>query len=205
MTGGTRDGKGRFTRTTATARRDADAAALRAKGRTYEEIAAELGMASRAKAYEAVQRAFAAIPYEETEEARRLDFERIDRLIAHCWDVMERDHLTVSQGRVVGKRVGWERDEVTGELLRDADGELIGVYEDILDDGPGMTAVREIRGLLERRSKMTGYDAPSRSRIEVIDDDAAAALTAEAEREIARLAQEADPGDGLPGEPGEAG
>lgn len=172
MTSGTRDGKGRYSRTVDTARRDAEAAALRARGRTFDAIAAELRFSSRAKAYEAVQRAYADIPYEAVEEARRLDLERIDRMIEYCTAVMEREHLTVSQGRVVGKRVGWEKDEVTGELLRDADGELIGVYEDILDDGPGMTAVREIRGLLERRARMTGYDAPAKSRVEVISEDA---------------------------------
>ncbi|HMH94004.1 MAG TPA: hypothetical protein VK586_23360, partial [Streptosporangiaceae bacterium] len=168
MTGGTRDGTGRFTRTAATARRDAEAAALRAKGRTFDQIAREMRFSSRAKAYEAVMRAYADIPYEGAEEARRLDLERIDRLIEHSWAVMEREHLTVSQGRVVGKRIGWETDAVTGETLHDADGAPIPQYEDILDDGPGMTAVKELRALVERRAKMIGYDAPARSRIEVI-------------------------------------
>lgn len=199
MAGGTRDGRGRYARTTVTARRDAEAAALRAKGKTFEEIASALGLSSRAKAYEAVQRAFAAIPYEQAEEARRLDLERIDRMIAFCWGVMEREHLTVSQGKIVGKRIGWERDD-DGLILRDGDGAPIPVFEDLLDDGPGMSAVREIRGLLERRAKMTGYDAPARARIEVVDDEVARALADEMEREIARLAQE-DQGDGIPGEP----
>jgi len=123
VAGGTRDGKGRYSRTVDTARRDAEAAALRAQGRTFDQIATGLRFSSRAKAYEAVQRAYADIPYEGVEEARRLDLERIDRLIEHCWNVMEREHLTISQGRIVGKRTGWERDEATGEVLRDADGE----------------------------------------------------------------------------------
>jgi P27 family predicted phage terminase small subunit len=186
MAGGTRDGKGRYSRTVDTARRDADAAALRAQGRTFDQIAAELRFSSRSKAYEAVQRAYADIPYEGVEEARRLDLERIDRLIEHCWAVMEREHLTISQGRIVGKRTGWERDEATGEVLRDAEGEPVPVYEDILDDGPGMTAVREIRGLLERRAKITGYDAPARSRIEVVTPETIEAHIAALEAELAR-------------------
>lgn len=192
--GGTRDGKGRYSRTVDTARRDADAAALRAQGRTFDQIAAELRFSSRAKAYEAVRRAYADIPYEGAEEARRLDLERIDRLIEHCWAVMEREHLTVSQGRIIGKRIGWERDEVTGEVLRDADGEPVPVYEDILDDGPGMTAVREIRGLLERRAKITGYDAPAKSRIEVITADMIETQIAELESQLASNDQPADTG-----------
>jgi hypothetical protein len=202
MAGETRDGRngrGKFTRTHKTAQRDAEAAALRAKGRTFDEIAAALGFANRGAAFKAVQRAFAAIPYEQAEEARRLDLERIDRLIATAWDVMERPHLTVSQGKVVGKRTGWERDEATGEILRDRDGDPIGVYEDVLDDGLALAAIREIRGLLERRARMTGYDAPAKARVEIVDDEVALALAQAMEAEIAELAQE-DPGDGLPGE-----
>lgn len=198
MAGGTRGGNGRFIRTAASAKRDAEAAALHAKGWSFQRIATELGFASKGKACEAVQRAIADLPREGAEEARRLDMQRIERLIEHCWAVMERPHLTVSQGRVVGKRVGWERDEATGEILRDGEGAPIGKYEDVLDDGPGMMAAREIRGLLERRAKMTGYDAPARARIEIIDDDVAEALADAMEEEIASLAAE-DPGDGLPG------
>lgn len=195
MAGGTRGGNGRFIRTAASAKRDAQAAALHAKGWSYQRIATELGFASKGKAHEAVQRAFAELPREGAEEARQLDLERIDRLIEHCWAVMEREHLTVSQGRVVGKRIGWERDEVTGEVLHDADGAPIPMYEDILDDGPGMAAVREIRGLLERRAKITGYDAPARSRVEVVTEDVIEAEIRELSEEITRReAAAADPG-----------
>jgi hypothetical protein len=170
MTSGTRDGKGRFSRTVDTARRDAEAASLRARGRTYDAIAAELGFSGRAKAYEAIQRAYADIPYEGAEEARRLDLERVDRLIEHAWAVLERDHLTVSQGRVVRRFAGVERDEDGIERL-DMDGKPIPLFEDILDDGPTLAAIREIRGLLERRARMTGYDAPARSRVEFVTED----------------------------------
>ena len=173
MTSGTRDGKGKFTRTPATARRDADAAALRGKGRTFEQIASELGYASRAKAYEAVQRAFASVPYEQVEEAKRLDLERIDRMIEFCTGVMEREHLTVSQGRVVGKRVGWEKDEVTGEVLHDADGAPIPCTRTYSTTARGWRPSGRSAGLLERRAKMTGYDAPARARIEIVDDEVA--------------------------------
>ena len=169
MASGTRDGNGRFTRTASTVKRDAEAATLRAKGRTFDQIAAEMDYSSRAKAYEAVMRAYADIPYEQVEEARRLDLERLDRLIEQAWAVMEREHLTVSNGRVVGKRTGWERDEVTGEILRDGEGAPIPEYEDILDDGPLLAAVREIRGLLERRAKIIGYEAPQKHEVLTID------------------------------------
>lgn len=168
MATGTRDGKGKFARTAASALRDAEAAALRAKGRTFEQIARELSFASRAKAYEAVMRAYADIPYEAVEEARRLDLERLDRLIEQAWAVMEREHVTVSQGRIVGKQVGWQRDD-DGQIMHDGEGAPIPLYEDVLDDGPLLAAIREIRGLLERRAKILGYDAPARHEVLTID------------------------------------
>ncbi len=183
MTGGTRDGNGRFTRTPDTARRDAEAATLRAKGRTFDQIADEMNYASRGKAYEAVMRAYADIPYEQVEEARRLDLERLDRLIEQAWAVMEREHVTVSQGRVVGKQTGFQRDPDTGEVLRASDNQPIPEYTDILDDGPLLAAIREIRGLLERRAKIIGYESPQTYQIGTID-----AIDAE----IARLKAELD-------------
>lgn len=185
MTSGTRDGKGRYSRTVDTARRDAEAASLRAKGRTFDQIAAELRFSSRAKAFEAVQRAYAAIPYEGAEEARRLDLERIDRLIEHAWAVLERDHITVSQGKVVRRFAGIERDADGIERL-DMDGKPIPVFEDILDDGPTLAAIREIRGLLERRARITGYDAPAKSRVEVITADMVESQIADLESQLAR-------------------
>lgn len=169
MAGGTRNGNGRFTRTVDNAKRDADAASLRAKGRTFDQIADEMSYASRGKAYEAVMRAYADIPYEQVEEARRLDLERLDRLIEQAWAVMEREHVTVSQGRVVGKQTGWKLDPDTGETLRDGDNQPIPEYTDILDDGPLLAAIREIRGLLERRAKIIGYEAPARHEVLTID------------------------------------
>jgi hypothetical protein len=189
-----RGGGGKFTRTADSIRRDHRAAELHGQGWSYRRIADELGFASGGKAHEAVLRAFAEIPSEGTEQARLLDLDRIDRLVEKAWEVMLRDHLTVSQGRVVGKRVDWER-EADGSILRDGDGEPVGLYEDILDDGPALAAIREIRALLERRAKIYGYDAPARSRVEVI--------TAEMiESHIAELEAQVGPDD--PANPGPA-
>lgn len=166
--GTSRDGNGRFSRNIRTAQRDADAAALRAKGWTYQRIANELGFASKGKAHEAVQRAFADIPSEDIEEARRLDLERIDRLIEHAWGVLERLHVVVSDGRIVGRKIGVERDE-TGVEIRGADGKTIPVYEDILDDAPTLQAIDRIERLIARRGKILGYEAPARHEVITID------------------------------------
>lgn len=195
MATGTRGGNGRFTRTANSVKRDAEAAALRARGYSFQRIADELGFASKGKAHDAVMRAYADIPGEDAKAAKQLDFDRIDRLIEQAWDIMLRPHVAVSQGRVVGKQVGWQRDPETEEVLRDGDGAPIPLYEDVMDDGPATAAIREIRALVERRAKMIGYDAPTQSRIEVITDDVVNA-------EIARLAAElgeADAGAPRPG------
>jgi hypothetical protein len=168
MTEGTRGGDGRFARTVKSAQRDADAAGLRAKGWSYQRIANELGFASKGKAHDAVQRAFRDIPTEDGEEARRLDLERIDRLIEVAWGVMERLHLTVSDGRVVGRKIGVERDEDGIEILG-PDGKTVPVYEDILDDGPALAAIDRLNRLLERRAKILGYDAPAKHEVRHID------------------------------------
>lgn len=192
-----RDGKGRFSRNIKTAQRDARAAELKAQGWSLDRIAAELGYASRGHVHDAIDRAFKAIPTEETQRAKQLDLERIDRLIEKAWEIMLRDHLTVSQGKVVGRRTGWERDD-EGGILRDGEGAPIPLYEDILDDGPALAAIREIRGLLERRAKITGYDAPLRSRVEVITEDVFDAKLAELEAQVAAndAAAAGAPGEG---------
>lgn len=190
----TRNGNGRFTRGADSRKRDHEAAEFRARGYSFQRIADELRFASKGHARDAVLRAYADIPSEATEEARRLDLERIDRLIEKAWEIMLRDHVTVSQGHVVGKLTGWQRDD-DGEILRDGEGTPIGLYEDVLDDAPATAAIREIRALLERRAKIIGYDAPVRSRIEVVPEDVIDAELAELARQVAANdARASDPG-----------
>jgi hypothetical protein len=193
MATGTRGGNGKFIRTADSIKRDCEAAALRARGWSFQRIADELGFASKGKAHEGVMRAYAEIPGEDAEQARQLDLERIDRLIEQAWDVMLRTHVTVSQGRVVGKVIGVERD-TNGSVLYNAEGNPILILEDIIDDGPVIAAVREIRALTERRAKIIGYDAPVKSRVEVITEDAVDAECRKIEMEIReRESRAADP------------
>lgn len=180
----TRGGNGRYIRAADSRKRDHRAAELRGQGWSYQRIADELGFASKGHACNAVMRAYAEIPSEASEHAKALDLERIDRLIEKAWEIMLRDHVTVSQGRVVGKVVGVERDE-NGAVVTDGEGKPVLIYEDILDDGPALAAIREIRGLLERRAKITGYDAPVRARVEVITEDVFDVNLAELEAQVA--------------------
>jgi hypothetical protein len=185
MTKGTRGGNGRFTRTAGSVERDFRAAELRGQGRSYQRIADELGYASRGKAHDAVMRAYAQMSTEEAEYARQLDLVRIDRLIEQAWDIMVRPHVTVSNGKVVRQFLGYEIGSDGIERL-DPDGKRIPLFADVPDDGPRLAAVNTIRRLLERRAKIFGYDAPAKSRVEVITADMIESQIAELEAQLAR-------------------
>jgi hypothetical protein len=94
-------------------------------------------------------------------------------------------HITVSNGKVVRQFAGWELRADGTEAL-DADGKRIPVFADILDDGPRLAAVNTIKGLLERRARIFGYDAPAKSRVEVITADMVESQIAELEQQLAR-------------------
>lgn len=185
MAGGTRSGNGRFKRTVDSAARDMRAAELHGQGWTHERIAAELGFGSRGRVSEAIDRAFSQIATPGAAEAKRLDMERLDRLIEKNWAALERQHFAVSNGRVVRRFVGLERDEDGIERL-DADGKTIPVFEDVQDDAPIAMHTVTILRLIERRAKMYSYDEPVRSRVEVITSDIVEANIAELEAQLGR-------------------
>jgi hypothetical protein len=145
-----RDGGGKFTRTLEGAERDAEAARLKAQKWTFQQIADELGYASRSSAYAAVARALAAVPAENVAELRRVSLGEIDFLSAIMLEILDHEHPHVSQG---------------GKIVLDEDGNRL------LDDGPKIAAARELRMLNERRGRIQGSDAPVRSKVDIGGDD----------------------------------
>jgi hypothetical protein len=151
------DGQGRFARSIETAKRDAIAADLRAKGWTYRRIAEHLNIDVR-HAYDGVKRAMQEIVREPAEAARqfeleRLDaeLERLDRIEAAVREVLERHHVTVANN---------------GQIVHH-DG------EPLLDDAPVLQAADRLlkiedsrRRNGESRRKLLGLDAPSRVSVE---------------------------------------
>jgi hypothetical protein len=190
MAGGTRGGDGRFRRTPANAARDMRAAELHGQGWTHERIAAELGYASRGKVSDAIARAYALIVTPGARQAKRTDLERLDRLIEKNWEALERQHVAVSNGRVVRRYTGVERHADGIEKL-DADGKTIPVFEDVLDDGPIAAHSMVILQILRQRDRMYGYAEPARSRVEVVTADMVEANIARLEAELAA----SDPAD----------
>jgi hypothetical protein len=161
MAARTRDGKGRFDRDPDTVKRDGEAAALRARSWTYRQIGEALGM-STSSAHEAVQRALADTLEEPAAAVRALELEKLDALERAVLVVLEREHVTVSQGRVVRRRTDEIEKDKDGEDKVDGDGNPVYVWEDILDDSPVLAAVDRLLKVADRRAKLLGLDSATK-------------------------------------------
>lgn len=155
---------GRFTTTIETAERDAEAAQLRARGVGYREIAERLGFEDHSGAYRAVQRALVRTVAEPAAEVRAVQVAQLDMLTQQALVVLEREHITIQQGRVV--------------LLEGEDG----VSRPVQDDGPVLAAIDRLLKIQERRAKLLGLDAPARHEVVTLD-----AIDAEIDRLSAEL------------------
>ncbi|MEU1372995.1 sigma factor-like helix-turn-helix DNA-binding protein [Streptomyces triculaminicus] len=150
-----RGGNGKWIYTPDAARRDARAAELRGKGWPYRRIAEELGVDVHT-AHQAVQRALKAIVQEPAENLRTLELERLDteldrlnNLEEAVKKVLEKHHVTVSQGKVV--------------YLND---------QPLPDDGPVLQAVDRLLKIDEQRRKngesrrkLLGLDAATKTEV----------------------------------------
>jgi hypothetical protein len=126
---------GKFVADPAVAERDRRAAELRGKGWSYRKIAAELKIDVHT-AHDAVERALRAIRAEGAAEVRQLELERLDRMYEAVLGVLEREHVTVSNGKVI----------YVGE-------------EPLKDDDPVLRAVDRLLKIQERRARLLGLDA----------------------------------------------
>lgn len=140
-------GTGRYERTPHTAERDAEAAALRAQRWSYAAIANHLGM-SENNARIAVKRALTAIVEEPARELLRLEAEALDALYTEALAVLQRDHVTVSHGKVITTT-----DPETG------------VAKPLLDDGPKLAAIDRLVKVRESYRKLFGIDQPSKVEV----------------------------------------
>jgi transposase-like protein len=154
---GTHGGDGTYIETLETAERDAQMARRRSQGASYRTVAREFGV-SVSTAHEAVERALRAARAEAGEAARQMELARLDSYIERVEQVLQSQHVTVSQGRVVRRLVGFETDE-NGDQVLDESGNRIGIYEDVVDDGPILQAVDRLLKLSESRRKLLGLDA----------------------------------------------
>lgn len=141
--GKARDTRGRFLRTVHTVERDAAAARLRSEGATYKQIAEQLGYCDKGEAWRAVQRALTMIVKEPAEKLRQVEAAKLDELYVEALEVLERDHVMVSHGRIV-----------VGE-----DG------QPLLDDGPKLQAVAQLLKVRESYRRLFGLDAATKTEV----------------------------------------
>lgn len=152
-----RGGDGKWTRTIAGATKDAEAARLRSCGYTYQQIADELGWSSKGEAHHAVKRAMQAViaPAGEAAIAHELglldeELIRLDDLYGKVVAVLEREHVTVSQGRIV-------RDENGGTVPDD---------DWILKAVDRLVRIDEARRRnSESRRRLLGLDQPVKTQV----------------------------------------
>lgn len=135
-----RDGNGGFLTTNASVQRNADASRMRSEGKTYQQIADALGYSDRGHAWRGIQQARKAILRGPAEELIQVESAQLDALYVAALDVLERDHVTVNQGRVV----------------KDDNG------VPVPDDGPKLAALRELRQIRESYRKLHGLDQPGK-------------------------------------------
>lgn len=142
--------------------RDSDAARYRAEGWSYNRIANELGYADPSGAYRAVQRALKETVRDANDTAVHLELNSLDEMAREVWQVLQRTHVVVSQGRVV----------------KDDNG------VPIPDDAPVLAATDRLLKIQERRAKLLGLDMPTRSKVEVLTESTVDAAIAALEAEI---------------------
>lgn len=137
----TRTSRGRYQGTITTDERAAATARYWAEhpGITYQQLADATGWSNRGDAWRAVQRARKAVLQQAGAEVVASEAAQLDDLFVHAMEVLERDHVVVSHGKVV----------------KDDDG------RPLLDDGPKLAALREMRMIRESYRKLHGLDQPT--------------------------------------------
>lgn len=168
MTSAGRDARGKFARTLKGAERDREAVRLRAHGRTYQQISDELKYGGHQNARRAVKSVLATIDREAAEEHIAIQLERLDFMYDAAIQVLEAEHYTVSDGRLVYLGDPKDPDNPGAPLL---------------DDGPVLKAIDRLLRIEERRSKLLGLDAPAKTTITHAAADVDAAI-AELAREM---------------------
>jgi len=133
------------------------AAIARARGRTWVQVADEAGYTSPGTACKAVQDYFAQHPTEDAEQWRAQENMKLDYLEQSTLEMRDKNHVVVQNGKVVTRFVGWLSDE-DGHLVRDPDGRLIPMTEEIPDDGPVERANALLLRIYERRARLNGLD-----------------------------------------------
>lgn len=175
VSGRTRDSQGHFRRSNPEIEHDAEAARLRGEGLSYTAIGKRLGI-SRSHAWEAVRRAFRDTLTEPAEQARAVELARLEALHDKAMEILESQHVTVSNGQIV---------RLDGQPLPDS--------------GPVLAAINTLVKVSESRRKLLGIDAPAKMELTLEAINAALAAT---DADLAAARAETGEAEGTAGEEG---
>ncbi len=138
-------------------KRRAAAVRLRDEGKTWQQVADEMGYPSYQAAHNDVERARAAALADLNESVREIrdrELARLDMLYDAAVEVLLKRHVLVSGGKVV-------RDI---EIVENENGDRViaGDTEPLGDDGPTLQALDRVLRVEESRRKLLGLDAPQK-------------------------------------------
>lgn len=127
-------------------RRRAQVVQWRLVGMTFEQIGQRLDPpVTMQMAHRLWKDAMRAIVADDVEELRKTEDARLDMLITQAVQVMRTKHYVLHMGEVVKRP-----NPVTGML------------EELIDDGPVLSAVATIQRLAESKRKLWGVDVPQK-------------------------------------------
>lgn len=146
-----RNFNGRFERSIHTVRRDAAAAEYKADHpeATLREIAEQFGYYDKSEARRGIERAKADVARPAITKLIGDESTELDLLYAEAMRILQRNHVTVSHGKVIT----WRNPETQQE-------------ETLLDDGPKLAAIQAALRIRESYRKLHGLDQPSRLSID---------------------------------------
>ncbi|MFD8234008.1 hypothetical protein ACFV20_19270 [Streptomyces sp. NPDC059696] len=153
-----RDGNGKFARSMDSVRRDAAAAEYWADnpGTTYQQIADMFGYYDRSQAWRGIQSAKRDVALPAVTKLRQTESEQLDALYLMAMEIIERNHVMVSHGRVVCGDDG----------------------QPLPDDGPRLQAIQTALRIRDQYQNLHGLKQPAKVehsggvRYEVVGVDA---------------------------------
>jgi hypothetical protein len=135
-----RDSHGRLRRSKETAERDAEMMQMRERGLSYSKIANHFGV-TKTTVSRAVERSLKAIVQEPAEAVLKLELARLDWMWDQAVQVLERDHIVVSNGRVI-----FDPRQTHDEVP-------------LLDDDHVLRTLAAMTRIMDRRARYLGLDA----------------------------------------------
>jgi len=157
---------------------------MKLDGHTLAEIADACGYKSTGSASQAITAYLRLGPPQDIEDKRDLERARLEQsrlelrtLLLALARLLEKTHVIVQHGKVVGRFAGWATDpEDPQTVLRDGEGKPIATYDEIEDDDPAIRILAEMRNNIlaqvkvgEALRRLDGLDKPVVIRIE--DED----------------------------------